>query len=189
LMLPDPVQRAKVRVWTKAVDEELHPACSAVTYVVSHRHTILRNGAGSHEEFLKKGGTEGRAARERKWKWLQDGLKAPGAQAQLEVYVGYLEKMDRELKQQDWLAGDRFSMADVALAPYVNRLAVLSMDSIWRDGRLSRVDDWFARIKARPSFKNAFEDWMPKELGAEMFANGQKAWPEIEEMLDSRAQA
>jgi glutathione S-transferase len=33
----DPGLRAKVRVWTKAVDEELHPA--AITYVVSHRHT------------------------------------------------------------------------------------------------------------------------------------------------------
>jgi glutathione S-transferase len=32
-------QRAMVRQWTKAVDEELHPACSAITYVVSHRHT------------------------------------------------------------------------------------------------------------------------------------------------------
>ena len=42
------LERARVRVWTKAVDEELHPACSAITYVVSHRHTILRSGgAGS----------------------------------------------------------------------------------------------------------------------------------------------
>jgi glutathione S-transferase len=31
--------RAQVRLWTKAVDEELHPACSAITYIVSHRHT------------------------------------------------------------------------------------------------------------------------------------------------------
>ena len=35
-----PLERARVRAWTKAVDEELHPACSAITYVVSHRHTI-----------------------------------------------------------------------------------------------------------------------------------------------------
>jgi glutathione S-transferase len=44
------LERARVRVWTKAVDEELHPACSAVTYVVSHRHTILHNGAGRFED-------------------------------------------------------------------------------------------------------------------------------------------
>lgn len=189
LMPADPVERANVRIWTKAVDEELHPACSAVTYVVSHRHTILRNGAGSHEEFLARGGAEGRAARERKWQWLQLGLEAPGAQAQLEVYVGYLKKMNRKLEGQDWLVGNRFSMADVSLAPYVNRLSILSMDAIWQHGRLSRVDDWFARIKARASFKAAFDEWMPEDLAAEMRANGRNAWPAIEAMLDLQAPA
>ena len=46
------LERARVRLWTKAVDEELHPACSAITYVASHRHTILRSGVSSFEEFL-----------------------------------------------------------------------------------------------------------------------------------------
>ena len=40
------LERARVREWTKAVDEELHPACSALTYVVSHWHTILWRGGG-----------------------------------------------------------------------------------------------------------------------------------------------
>jgi glutathione S-transferase len=184
LMPADPVERANVRIWTKAVDEELHPACSAVTYIVSHRHTILRNGSGSHEEFLAKGSTEGRAARERKWQWVQQGLKAPGARAQVEVYAGYLAKMNRDLDGRDWLIGDRFSMADVAMAPYLNRLATLSMDSIWRNGRLQRVEDWFDRIRARASFEEAFSRWMPQALAAEMQANGRDAWPEIESMLD-----
>jgi glutathione S-transferase len=185
LLPAEPVQRANIRVWTKAVDEELHPACSAVTYIVSHRHTLLRNGTGSHEEFLAAGRTEGRAARERKWQWVQQGLEAPGADAQLAVYVGYLEKMERALNRSDWLVGDRFSMADVAMAPYVNRLAVLAMDSLWSGGRMQRLDDWFARIKARPSFVAAFEAWMPEELAAEMRVNGLNAWPAIEAMLNA----
>jgi glutathione S-transferase len=184
LMPADPVQRAAIRVWTKAVDEELHPACSAVTYIVSHRHTILQNGAGGHAAFLARGRTEGRAARERKWQWVQQGLKAPGAQAQLEVYAGYVEKMDHVLEGRDWLVGNRFSMADVAMAPYVNRLSMLSMDAIWTNGRLRRVENWFARIKARASFKIAFDEWMPEDLAAEMRANGRNAWPEIEAMLN-----
>ena len=56
-----PLERAQVRVWTKAVDEELHPACSAITYVVSHRHTILREGGvGSFEHFVARGAGRGR---------------------------------------------------------------------------------------------------------------------------------
>lgn len=184
LLPSSPLQRARVRVWTKAVDEELHPACSAVTYIVSHRHTILRNGAGSHEKFLAGGSAEGRPARERKWQWIQEGLKAPGASAQLKIYTGYLEKMERDLEDGGWLVGDAFSIADVAMAPYLFRLSSLAMDSIWRDGRMQQVDDWFARVKARPSFAAAFDQWMPEDLAAEMHANGVRAWPEIAEMLD-----
>ena len=79
------LERARVRVWTKAVDEELHPACSALTYVVSHRHTILRNGVGSFEDFLKAGAGEGSAARTRKWQWIQQGIDAPGAGDQIRL--------------------------------------------------------------------------------------------------------
>src|SRR5271169_6627144 len=74
-----PRERAHVRVWTKAVDEELHPACSALTYVSTHRHTILRNGLGSFEDFLKRDATEGTAARTLKFQWIQQGFAAPGA--------------------------------------------------------------------------------------------------------------
>lgn len=179
-----PLDRARVRLWTKLVDEELHPACSALTYIVSHRHTILRAGLGSFEEFLAAGGAEGRAARERKWHWIQQGLEAPGAADQLRLYMSVLEKMESALKAQEWLVGDAFSMADVAMAPYVNRLAALAMEKIWSGGRrLPRVGDWFTRIRARPAFSAAFEQWMPAELAKEMRANGERAWPEIAAVL------
>jgi glutathione S-transferase len=176
-------ERAQVRLWTKAVDEELHPACSAVTYVISHRHTIIRNGVGSFEEFLAAGGNEGRMARERKWGWIQQGLAAPGAPEQLAIYVGFIRKMERALGDSDWLTGEQFTMADVALAPYVNRLQALALDTIWSDGRLPRVDAWFARIRKRASFAAAFERWMPEELAAEMLENGRCARSEVEALL------
>jgi len=74
-----PAERAQVRLRTKAVDEELHRACSAITYVVSHRHTIPRNDPGGFEDFLARGGREGVAARTLKWQWIQQGLAVPGA--------------------------------------------------------------------------------------------------------------
>lgn len=182
----DPYGRAQVRIWTKAVDEELHPACSAITYVVSHRYTILRRGAGSFDEFLKQGASEGFAARERKWRWIHEGLAAPGAADQIRLYDGYLAKMEEALSESAWLAGDCFTMADVALTPYVNRLAALGMHGMWEGGRLARVADWFERIQARPTFRPALMDWVPAELRDEMAQNGRQAWPEIRQLLGLR---
>jgi glutathione S-transferase len=171
--------RAQVRFWTKAVDEELHPACSAITYVASHRHTLLRNGVGSYEEFLKGGTTEGASARRLKWEWLQQGINAPGATEKIQLYDAYMQKMERALHSSDWLVGEQLSMADIAMTPYVNRLAALSMEGLWQNGRLPRVEAWFSRIRARPTFEPAFVKWLPPDLAAEMRSNGAQSWPQI----------
>jgi glutathione S-transferase len=178
-----PLRRAEVRSWTKAVDEELHPACSAITYIVSHRHTILRQGVADFAAFLEQGSAEGRAARTLKWQWIQQGIEAPGAADKIRLYDSYLRKMEAALGKAGWLVGGEFSMADVAMAPYVNRLHALSMDGLWDGGRLPRVADWFRRLSERATFKLSFVDWMPLELAAEMRGNGEQSWPQIQGLL------
>jgi len=180
----DAYERAQVRIWTKAVDEELHPACSTLTYVVSHRHTILRNGAGSFDEFLKQGAGEGRSARERKWRWIKEGISAPGAAEQVRLYDAWLDRMERALQEHPWLVSSQFTMADIALAPYVNRLAALSMRGMWEHGRRPRVEDWFARLQRRPTFRPALQDWVPESLRVEMADNGARSWPEVRALME-----
>ena len=34
----------------------------------------------------------------------------------------------------DWLVGNKFSIADIAMTPYVNRLAMMSMQGMWERG-------------------------------------------------------
>jgi glutathione S-transferase len=180
---PTALGRARVRMWTKAVDEELHPACSAITYVVSHRHTILRNGAGNFEDFLAKGAGEGLAARTLKWQWIQHGIEAAGAADKIRLYHAYLHKMEAALDGQSWLAGEAFTLADVAMAPYVNRLAALALEELWSGGRLPRVERWFERIQDRPGFHAGLVEWMPEDLAAEMRRNGERSWPQVRELL------
>jgi glutathione S-transferase len=74
-------------------------------------------------------------------------------------------------------------MADIALAPYLYRLASLAMEGLWRNGRLPRVERWFERVRARPAFHPAFVEWLPKELAAEMRANGATSWPAVAALI------
>jgi glutathione S-transferase len=182
----DSYARAAVRIWTKAVDEELHPCCSALTYVVSHRHTIDRSKLGDFEGFVQKGGSDGSTARRRKWNWIQQGLDAEDVPDFVRLYDGYLHKMERALQAQAesaaWLSGGDFSMADVALAPYLYRLESLAMTGFWVDGRLPAVSDWWLRIKARPAFIESIANWMPAELREAMRSNGENAWPRVKAM-------
>jgi glutathione S-transferase len=135
------------------------------------------------ENFLKESSTEGTAARTRKWQWIQQGLAAPGAADQLRVYYGYLRRMEDTLRHSEWLVGGQFSMADIAMAPYVNRLAALAMNQLWTNGRLPHVERWFERVRERSTFAAAVTHWMPPELAVEMRENGRKGWPEVSAML------
>ncbi len=173
------LEKASARYWTKAVGEELHPACSALTYVVSHRHTILRNGVGSFDDFINNGDAAGKAARLMKWQWINEGINAPGAADKIRLYVSYLRKMESALSGNDWLLGKQFSIADVVMAPYVNRLNALAMSPLWENGKLPAVASWFARLQQRSSFQQAIIDWVPADLREEMLSNGQKSWPQI----------
>ncbi|MSP88537.1 MAG: glutathione S-transferase family protein [Alphaproteobacteria bacterium] len=67
-------------------------------------------------------------------------------------YVGYLT--DR----RKWLAGDEFTLADIAAAAHLSTIDYLG-DVAWEDYPVAK--DWYARIKSRPSFRAILTDSIP----------------------------
>ena len=183
----DPWERAQARYWTKAVDEELHPACGAITFVCSHRHTVLRNlGEEGARAFLASTPQFSVTAdwNEKKTMFVRYGFEAPEAPQKLKLYDRYLHKMEAALAAGDWLVGDRFTIADISLAPYVNRLAMMSMRGMWENGRLPNVERWFAAVEAMANFRKALIDWVPGHLSDDLRENGARSWPEVARILE-----
>ena len=92
--------------------------------------------------------------------------------------------MEEALNGQNWLVGNAFSIADISLTPYVNRLAMMSMRGMWEDGRLPNVERWFEAIEALPNFSRCFLDWVPEDLTNDLRENGAKSWPEVAKILE-----
>jgi len=67
-------------------------------------------------------------------------------------YVGYLSE------RRNWLAGDDFSLADIAAAAQLSCLDYLG-DVPWQDH--PKAKDWYARVKSRPSFRPILADHIP----------------------------
>jgi ganglioside-induced differentiation-associated protein 1 len=177
----DALEHARVLYWTKAVDEVLHPACGFVTFLASHRHIVLRLGPEKVEEFLQSTPKMSVTAdwHETKKSIVRNGFDAAGAPAKIMLYDHYLQKMEETLADNEWLAGENFTFADIAMTPYVNRLDMLSMSGMWTGGRLPAVESWFDRIKARASFRPALLDWLPDDLAHDLRTFGAQSWPEI----------
>jgi glutathione S-transferase len=67
-----------------------------------------------------------------------------------------LKQMEQRLADGPWLAGKMFSLADVAMAPMINRIEVLARPEMIAAERRPRIADWWQRIQARPGFTEAF---------------------------------
>ncbi|MGB5246209.1 MAG: glutathione S-transferase family protein [Woeseia sp.] len=185
LVPDDPLARARMRIWEKAVDEQLHPACGELTFVCCHRHIVMRLGEEKLREFLSSTPDQSVTStwKERKKEIVRLGFEAPGIEDKIRMYDGYLFKMEEALKQFKWLAGDTFSLADIALTPYVNRLDMMSMSGMWTDGRLPQVEAWFDRIKAMESFGPTFLDWCPEDLTNDLKTFGAQSWPDMKRII------
>ena len=132
-----------MRLWTKAVDEFLHPACAELTFASCHRFIIGRLSPEKFNEFLESTPPLSVTAdwHARKKEIVRQGMDAPRVGRTFRVYDSYLQKMEDALERRQWLAGDTFSLADIAMAPYVNRLDMLGMSEMWVDSR-PRVTEW-----------------------------------------------
>ena len=153
----DPYGRARVRLWMKQLDEGLHAMTGVLSSSIAFRY---QHFAIKSEEEVRQTieNIPDPGKRERQRENILKGLDSkflPGAVRRFDRLIG---DIDAALADGDWLAGDAFSLADIAYTPYMVRLTYLQMGWLW-DAR-PRVPEWFERIQARPSFKAGIGDWL-----------------------------
>jgi glutathione S-transferase len=65
-------------------------------------------------------------------------------------------RMDAALADgRPWLMGGQFTLADVVVIPSVDRMADLGLSHVW-EGKYRHVGEWYARFRARPSFRATY---------------------------------
>ena len=64
-----------------------------------------------------------------------------------------LEVLDSALVKNGWIAGTAYSIADMAIYPWVFKHPVLQVSL----ASFPRVEEWFARIEERPATVRAYE--------------------------------
>ncbi len=137
--------RAAMRLWTKAVDEDLHPACAEVTFSSCHRHIIRRLPQEDYEAFLDSTPSHSVTPRwhARKKEIVTHGFDAPGLAADLPA-VRRLSRQDGEDAGRPALARGRYVLARRRRGDALRQPARHARHGR-RCGRASRprVTDWF----------------------------------------------
>ena len=84
-----------------------------------------------------------------------NGFKKEDVDASIEQMRNTCSRMNAALAHGPWLLGHQYTLADIIVAPLIDRMADLGMSSIWTDA-FPRVTDWYQRMKERPAFQKTF---------------------------------
>jgi len=176
----DPVDRAYMRTWTRRPDDGLHRACATVTNAIAFRLQWLEKPLDEIERMLAA--TPDPARRTWRREMIENGTQSPLFVNAVWAYDSLLGDMEHALQARDWLAGDTYTLADVSLTSYLNRVAELQFHPMWQQNR-PRVSDWFDRIRARRNYQTAFGNYPYDAYTAQMAEQGALRWPEVAEIL------
>jgi glutathione S-transferase len=172
------VDDAFPRMITKLMDEYIHTACMTLTFATANRAALAQMTPQAFAAELAKAPDPKRS--EIKRQVVNHGLDSPLAADALRQHVKLLDSIEAATREGPYIAGSAWSLADAAATPYVWRLDKLKLARMW--DRRRGVAAWYDRIRQRPSFKTAVDDWLsPADI--ERYSNQPDPWPKVRDIL------
>jgi glutathione S-transferase len=148
----DPVARARMRIWSKFVDEYFCPALSMHGWNVLVPGIVARLQSGEFDKLLER-----IPLKEQRDKWKTAATHAFTAEqlADSKRKVGVsIERMEKILQKSTWLAGDEYSLADINSYSMVVPVPRF-FPEFMTEKAAPRTLEWVARMNERPAVKAA----------------------------------
>ncbi|MCB5425687.1 glutathione S-transferase family protein [Altererythrobacter sp. CC-YST694] len=147
-----PVGAARMRYWNKFVDEHVMNHVSMHGW---HRMVgvIARNiDAGTFEELLSHIPLPDQR---KKWAAARSGFSEADLQNATDKIVYALQKIERQLEQTEWLAGDSYSLADINFFAHCGLMVARMFPEMEVDATYPRLVAWREAVMARPAVQAA----------------------------------
>lgn len=129
----------------------LHDAVNSFTQVIVNRARLRALPTEDLEKRIAQIPDSNRSA---KLKCIiEDGFEAAPVSQARDCVRRLVRVIDLETASLRWLGGERYTLADMAILPHINRLELLGLDQFWR-GKNSLMA-WLSAARSRPSFDKA----------------------------------
>jgi len=146
------VERAAMRQWTLYAAEEPTRAVKVPSFNRNIRPELA--GRYSDAELAAIAARIPNPDTAARWRRAaREGFSEAEVQGSLDRLGCMLDRMESQLRDQPWLVGEHYTLADVDMAPFVHRTAAVGGAQMI-DER-PRVADWYARLRRRPAFTQA----------------------------------
>jgi glutathione S-transferase len=148
----DPVARARMRVFCKMADEYALPATRVPTWTRTKQAQLKEM---SQAEFDKAVAETPLVDHRLKLQALKgDGFSKKEFDEAYGRMDYVFDRCETALADGPWLAGDMYTLADIAILPYVFAFREVRPELMTNHPRTA---DWFARNMARPAVKATYE--------------------------------
>jgi ganglioside-induced differentiation-associated protein 1 len=151
----DLYDRAQMRLWIYNSEEMAHWNLNTASHNLRHAKR-LEQKFSREEQMAAANRCPNPMISQRLRRRLEVGVSEQEEKEAYERLDYLLDQMERQLTRSQWISGTLFSLADIALAPMINRIEVLRHPEMLSASRKPRVADWWDRIQSKPSFKEAF---------------------------------
>jgi len=165
-----PAGRAHMRLWSKFIDEGIFEATREISFSAMFRERMKNMTEEQRQTRFRNVGDPERRARY--ISTYEEGVESVYVFQGIASYEKMFKAMESDLADgRTWICGERFTLGDINLMPFVARLEYLDLLSVWIADR-PRVQSWWARAKARPSFVDAIAGKLTGDEMAAMKSHG-----------------
>lgn len=145
-----PAARARMRIWSKFVDEYFCPSLSMHGWNVLVPGIVARLQSGAFDKLLERIPLK---EQRDKWKTAATHSFTEEQLADSKRKVGVsIERMEKILSKSPWLAGDEYSLADVNTYSMVVPVPRFFPEFL-NEKAAPRTMDWVRRMNERPAVK------------------------------------
>ncbi|MFQ5851140.1 MAG: glutathione S-transferase family protein [Candidatus Binatia bacterium] len=171
--------RARMRLWTKQLDEGVHAATGVLSTGIAFRYQKLALPHGELEALISN--VPDPAKRERTREDIMKGVESRYFVDAVKRFDRLLGDFETALRHAPWLTGDDFSLADIAYAPYMTRLEHLQLEAMWE--KRPCIARWFERLKERAGYQAGIGEWLNSSYLTLMKEKGIEVRPLIKDIL------
>ena len=177
----DAFLRARMRLWSKVVDEQLFEATRELSFSAMFRERMRNMTEEQRQGRYQNVGDP--IKRARLISTYEEGVDSPYVFQGIGAFEMAFEKMEKDLTAGGpWLVGPELTLADINMMPFVARMAYLDLLDVWiADRPATRA--WWQHTQALPSFVAAIPEKVPAADFEAMRRFGSAIKPRVAERL------
>ena len=152
---PDPFVRAQMRIWMDKCENRLHKNINIVSFIKQGRFKRYEGLSDEEKEELydKQPSLERRSILRKR---IENGVSEEEIKLAEDIVATVLDEMEVRLQDRPWLCGDAVTLADISIAPFIERFEANKMPKLTDWVLRPHLGKWWQEIQKREAFKTGF---------------------------------